>query len=175
MNEDSRDCDHRADNGGVRACIVAALLFTGLASHAVADEAPDLRWGVSIWGLSYHPPSTIDYAEVNLGIGLRYYFNRHVFVEADALRDSNRGLVLPVSAGAEISFISFKQTCRIAAVGALTLAYYQNTRTKSDYFKFGPVPGLVVGCRRVQANVVTILSPSAELLAAIVASLTIRF
>ena len=112
---------------------------------------------------------------MNLGIGLRYYFNQHVFVEGDALRDSNRGLVLPVSAGAEIALISFGHTCRFGAVGALTLAYYQNPRTQSDYFKFGPVPGIVFGCGRAQANVVTILSPSGDLLAAVVGSLTLRF
>lgn len=153
----------------------AALLIVGLTSTIRAADEADGSWGVSVWGLSYHPPSSIDYANVNLGIGLRYYLNRHVFIEADALRDSNRGLVLPVSVGAELGLISFAETCRIAAVGALTLAYYQNPRTQSDYFKFGPVPGVVFGCRRAQVNVVTILSPSGDLLAAIVASLTFRF
>jgi hypothetical protein len=164
------------DNGGVKAfALAAALCFAGLATPAVAADEPDPRWGISIWGLSYHPPSAIDYADVNLGVGLRYYFNRHFFVEGDALRDSNRGLVLPVSIGAEIGLISFGQTCRLAAVGALTLAYYQNPRTESDYFKFGPVPGVVFGCHMVQVNVVAIFSPSGDPLAAIVASLTVRF
>ena len=159
----------------MRTLTVAALLVVGLTSTVFAADEPNARWGVSIWGLSYHPPSSIDYANVNLGVGVRYYFNEHVFVELDALRDSNRGLVLPVSGGAELGLVSFAHTCHVAAVGALTLAYYQNPRIHSDYFKFGPVPGVVVGCRRAQVNVVTILSPSGDLLAAIVASLTLRF
>lgn len=156
--------------------LVALLLCAGPTSTAfAADDDPEWRWGVSVWGLSYHPSSAIDYAEVNLGLGLRYYFTRHVFIEGDAFRDSNRGLVLPVSAGAEIKLISFGESCRLSAVGALTLAYYQNPRTHSDYFKFGPVPGVVFGCSRVQANVVVILSPSSDPIAAIATSLTIRF
>ena len=153
----------------------AVLIFVGLVAPAAGADVADTRWGVSLWGLSYHPPSTIDYADVNLGVGLRYYFNRHVFGEVDALRDSNRGLVLPVSAGAEVGLASIGESCRLAAVGALTLAYYQNPRTRSDSFKFGPVPGVVFGCGRVQVNVVAILSSSENLLAAIAASLTIRF
>jgi hypothetical protein len=159
----------------VKTFALVGCLLVEFAPPVFAADTPDTRWGVSIWGLSYHPPSAIDYAAVNLGVGLRYYFNGHVFVEADALRDSNRGLVVPVSGGVEFGLISFGHTCRLGAVGALTLAYYQNPRTQSDSFKFGPVPGLLIGCGRAQANVVAILSPSGDLLAAVVASLTLRF
>ena len=158
------------------AAIAVALVFVALASPALADDFHDeARWGISIWGLSYHVNRSIEYDEVNLGLGLRYYFTRHLFMEADALRDSNRGLVLPVSAGLEERVVSIGDHCRLSAVAALTVAYYQNPRTRSDYFKVGPVPGAVFGCGRVQTNVVAILSPSAELLAAITASLTVRF
>ena len=155
--------------------LAAALLLSILPSPAFAADPSETRWGVSIWGLSYHPNTTIDYTNVNLGVGLRYYATPHVFIEADALRDSNRGLTLPASVGAEIRLMSLGEACHIAAIGALTVAYYQNPRQHLNNIKFGPLPGVTVGCHRVQVNIVTILSPSAEFLAAIVASLTVRF
>ena len=63
----------------------------------------------------------------------------------------------------------------IPAIIALTVAFYQNIRTASDYVKWGPVPGVSVRCGHVQPNVIAVLRPSDELLAAVVASVTIRF
>ena len=57
------------------------------------------RWGISIWGLSYHVDRSVDYNEDNWGLGVRYYLKPdRCFVEVDALRNSNRGLVVPASA-----------------------------------------------------------------------------
>src|SRR5262249_22340440 len=93
------------------------------------------RWGMTIWGLSYHINKNIDYAAGNWGLGLRFYIKpRHFFVEADALRNSNRGLVLPISAGAEIG-VGTIGLCRFSALAALTAAYYQNPRRNLDQVK----------------------------------------
>jgi len=151
--------------------IACAILFAP--SAAAADD--DGRVGVTIWGLSYHVHTSIDYEANNWGAGLRYYVARHVFVEGDALRNSNRGIVLPLSLGGELPLASVGGACRISAIGALTAAYYQNLRTNSDYVKWGPVPGVSVRCGHLQPNVIAVLKPSEELLAAVVASVTIRF
>ena len=86
----------------MRAFALTIACVLGCSSAARADDDRDARWGIAIWGLSYHVSRTIDYNEANVGLGLRYYFNRRLFVEGDALRNSNRGIVLPASAGAEL-------------------------------------------------------------------------
>ena len=158
----------------VRTVVLAVACLGTLAAPVNADD-DEPRWGITVWGLSYHVNKAIDYDEHNWGAGLRYYPWRRVFVEGDALRNSNRGLVLPVSVGAELGMGTLFRACKVSAVGALTLAYYQNLRTETSYFKFGPVPGAAVRCGHVQANVVAVLSPSRGLVAAIVGSLTILF
>ena len=158
----------------VRTIVLAMACMGTLASPVSADDDVP-RWGITFWGLSYHVNKSIDYDEHNWGAGLRYYPWRHVFVEGDALRNSNRGLVLPASVGAELGMGTLFHACTASAVGALTLAYYQNLRTETSYFKFGPVPGVALRCGRVQTNVVVVLSPSRGLVATVVGSLTILF
>ena len=161
----------------MRIFTLAVAFVLGLAPMVFAnvgdDGADDRQWGISVWGLSYHVNRSIDYNEANLGVGVRYYFNRHAFVEGDALRNSNRGVVLPVSAGLELWNGSLGGVCHVSALAALTAAYYQNLRTDTNYYRIGPVPGAVVSCGRVKTNVMGILSPSRQPVAAIVASLTI--
>ena len=161
----------------MRTFTLAVAFVLGLAPIVFADAGDDAaegrRWGISLWGLSYHVNRSIDYNEANLGVGVRYYFNRQVFVEGDALRNSNRGVVLPVSAGFELWNGSLGRACHVSALAALTAAYYQNGRTETNYYRVGPVPGAVVSCGRVKTNVMGILSPSRQPVAAIVASLTI--
>jgi len=119
---------------------------------------------------------SVDYNERNWGLGLRYYLKpERFFVEADALRNSNRGLVLPVSAGAEFRIAPLPASCRLLGVGALTLAYYQYPNRNTTDIKFGPVPGVSVGCGHVKANLMAVLRKSSEPLAALTASLTIVF
>jgi hypothetical protein len=154
---------------------VAIACAVALAPSAAAADADDGRLGVTIWGLSYHVNNAIDYETNNWGAGLRYYVSRHLFVEGDALRNSNRGIVLPVSFGGELRIASIGDACHISAMAAVTVAYYQNLRTASDYVKWGPVPGVSVRCGHFQPNVIAVLSKSDQILAAVVASATIRF
>jgi len=153
--------------------ILASALVAGFASQALAAEDSDKRLGISIWGLSYHIDREKDFDEANFGLGLRYYFNRFIFVEADALHNSNGGLVAPVSAGLEIRFASLGQACHLYAVAAGTVAFYQNPRTDRDYFKAGPVPGVTLGCGRFKTNAIIVLRPSHQPFSVIAASLTI--
>ena len=149
-----------------------AMLFA-LPPAAYADGQ---HWGMTVWGLSYHVDRSVDYNEDNWGLGLRYYLKpERFFVEADALRNSNRGLVLPVSAGAEFRIAPLPAGCRLFGVGALTLAYYQYPNRNTTDIKFGPVPGVAVGCGHVKANLMAVLRKSSEPLAALTASLTIVF
>jgi hypothetical protein len=126
--------------------------------------------------LSYHVNRSVDYDEDNWGLGLRYYFKPdRYFVEVDALRNSNRGLVLPLSAGAEFRVAPLPAGCKLFAVAAVTLAYYQYPNRNATDIKFGPVPGAAIGCGHVKGNVMAVLRKSSEPLAAVVASLTIMF
>ena len=153
------------------ALALALLLVTPAAAHA--EPGP---WGLSIWGLSYHVDRSVDYNEDNLGLGLRYYVKPdRLFIELDALRNSNRGLVLPLSAGLEFRIAALPAGCRLSGVAALTLAYYQYPNRNTTDIKFGPVPGVTIGCGRVKANVMAVLRKSSEPLAALTASLTIMF
>ena len=102
----------------VTTAIAFAAAFS-LPAHAAEDS--DERWGIAIWGLSYHINRTVDYDEANVGLGFRYYFNRLVFVEADALRNSNHGLALPVSAGLELKLASLGEPCNLYAVAGGTV------------------------------------------------------
>jgi hypothetical protein len=65
--------------------------------------------------------------------------------------------------------------CNLSGVVALTAAYYQFPNTDSGVVKYGPVPGVAIGCGRVMTNISVILRKSSEPLAAITASFTIMF
>ena len=160
-------------DGAKRLLVALATLVAGFSSPALAAEDPDQRLGISIWGLSYHIHDEIDFDEANVGLGLRYYFHRLVFAEVDALRNSNGGLAVPVSAGLELKVASLGQACNLYAVAAGAVVYYQNARTEREYVRAGPVPGVTLGCGRVKANAIIVLRPSRQPVSVIVASLTI--
>src|SRR3954470_20836319 len=123
---------------------LAVLLAPPSVAHADGQQ-----WGITVWGLSYHVDRSVDYNEDNWGLGLRYYLKPdRWFVEADALRNSNRGLVLPVSLGVEFRIAPLPAGCKLSAVGALTAAYYQYPNQNRTDFKVGPVPGVAIGCGR---------------------------
>ena len=155
-----------------RALLVVALL----AAVPAAARADDRRWGVSLWGLSYHVNRSVDYNEDNWGLGVRYYFKpNRLFFEADALRNSNRGLVLPASLGLEFRLAPLPAGCKLSGVVALTAAYYQYPNQNRTDVKIGPVPGVTIGCGRVKVNTIAVLRKSSEPLAALSLSLTIMF
>ena len=155
-----------------RAIVLAAFL-AALAAPARAEPGP---WGLSVWGLSYHLNRSVDYNEDNWGLGVRYYVKPdRLFVEADALRNSNRGLVLPVSVGLEFKVAPLPAGCTLNAVAALTAAYYQYPKFHTTDFKIGPVPGLTISCGHVKVNGIAVLRKASEPLAALSASLTIMF
>jgi hypothetical protein len=156
-----------------RVLVAVAALVMGWSSTARAADDPDQRWGLSLWGLSYHVDDRIDFEEANVGVGLRYYFNRLVFSEVDTLRNSNGGLAVPLSAGLDLRVATFGQACNLYAVAAGTVVYYQNSRTDREYFRAGPVPGVTLGCGRVKINSIIVLRPSRQPVSVIVASLTI--
>ena len=160
-------------SGGPKRLLAAlAMLVTVFSSPALAAQDPDQRWGISIWGLSYHIDDAIDFDDANVGLGLRYYFNRLVFAEVDALRNSNGGLAVPVSVGLDLKVASLG-ACNLYAVAAGAVVYYQNRRTEREYFRAGPVPGVTLGCGRVKTNAIIVLRPSRQPVSVIVASLTI--
>jgi hypothetical protein len=136
--------------------------------------------------LSYHVDKTIEYNGNNWGLGLRYYArpqwrwlgsdqDTRVFLEGDALRNSHRGLIVPVSAGLEYEVKTFSPRCKLFVVGAFTLAYYQNRRDDATEFKFGPVPGVTLSWGRVRTNMIVVLRSQKVPIAALVGSVTIVF
>jgi len=152
------------------------LVLTLIAAWPATMRAEDERWGLALWGLSYHVDRSVDYNENNLGLGVRYYLKPdRWFVEVDALRDSNRGLVVPASLGLEFGLAPLPARCKLSGVVAVTAAYYQFANTNSSVIKYGPVPGVAIGCGRVRANIMAVLRKSSEPLAALTASLTIMF
>ena len=155
-----------------RLLAVMAIVSVGFSSPLLADEQRDRRLGISIWGLSYHVDDEVDFDEANVGLGLRYYFTRRFFAEVDALRNSNSGLAVPVSAGFDFKFASIGK-CGLSAVVAGTVVYYENQRTGVDYVKAGPVPGITLGCGRVKTNAIAVLRGDSQPVAVIAASLTI--
>ena len=167
----------------MRCVLLILLLVVVLPATTYAD---DERWGISIWGLSYHVDRSVDYNEGNWGLGVRHYSrpewkwlgrsdDNRLFLEFDALRNSNRGLVLPLSGGAEYRIGVLPGGCRLFAVAALTLAYYQFPQKHTTEIKFGPVPGVAIGCGHLKTNVMAVLRKSSEPLAALTASVTIVF
>jgi hypothetical protein len=175
---------------GKRALLILVLIVIApSAAHAQnatggIDGSAAQHWGIIIWGVSYHIDKTVDYTSLNWGLGVRYHHrpgwwwlghdeDNRVFVEADALRNSNKGLAVPVSAGVEYAIGTVPGGCRVFAVGALTAAYYRKPARHKTEVKVGPVPGLAVGCGRIKTNMTVVLRGSKPVVAAITGSLTI--
>jgi hypothetical protein len=153
--------------------LVAAMLTVG--TSASAQETSSQQWSIAIWGFSYHFNRNIDYNEHNWGIGIRDSMNGRFFFEADALRNSHNGLIVPVSAGAEFNVTPPFGRCRVQAVAALTVAYYGLPADEgASTVRFGPLPGAAIGCGRFKANTMLVLSPSSQPFVALVTFLTIR-
>ena len=101
--------------------------------------------------------------------------DNRLLVEIDALRNSHKGLIVPASAGAEFKLASFRERCGVFAMGVLTFAYYANPDRKTDYIKWGPVPGVAVGCGKLRPSVIFVPSHSRQVIAVITTSMTFVF
>jgi hypothetical protein len=169
--------------------LICTILIMSMPATGWADDPKDRlcgTWAINAWGLSYHVRQNADYDNANLGAGLRCYArpnwplfgnrrDNRLLLQFDALRNSHKGLILPASAGAEFKFASFRERCGLYAVGALVFAYYDNRDRKTDYVKWGPVPGVEAGCGRLRADVIFVPSHSSQVIAVITAALTIVF
>ena len=169
--------------------VLFVLVIVSLPAPASADDGNDRlcgTWAINAWGLSYHFRQNGDYSDANLGAGVRCYARPHwwlpgrnrdnrLLIEIDALRNSHNGLIVPASAGAEFKLASFRERCGVFAMGVLTFAYYDNPDRKTDYIKWGPVPGLAVGCGTLRPSVIFVPSHSRQVIAVITASMTFVF
>ncbi len=173
----------------MRAVLFAIAVLLAMSPSASADGGDDRlcgTWAIDAWGVSYHIRQNSDYSDANVGAGVRCYARPHWWVfgrnrenrlllEVDALRNSHKGLIVPASAGAEFKLASFRERCGLFALGVLTFAYYDNPDRKTDYIKWGPVPGVAVGCGRLRPTVIFVPSHSRQVIAVITGSMTFIF
>lgn len=164
------------------------MQVTAIAQSAGEEPGePNHHWAIAIWGVSYHTNKSADYETLNWGLGLRYSARprwnwllgtsrkNRVFLEGDVIRNSNRGLLVPLSAGAEYWTGLSPGGCKLFAVAALTAAYYRYPARDYTAMKYGPVPGAALGCGPIKVNVAVVLRKSNSPLAAVVGSVTIGF
>ena len=150
-------------------------------------DGPCRQMSLNLWGLSYHPDRTKGYNEQNWGAGFSCYThpdipwllgsgrdNRLVF-EGDAMLNSWRGLMVPVSIGANWKLKTFASGCKLYAVTALTVAYYNNPITNVSEVDWGPIPGISLGCGAIRTNMMLVPSASKVPLAVAIASMSIVF
>lgn len=159
--------------------------FAGQVQKEV-DEAFCQQWGINFWGLSYHTDKNVDYNSTNWGIGLSCYKrpnwrwlgkskDNRVFIQTDSMINSYNGLLVTSLAGVEYKIAKTSDGCKLFTDIALTLAYYQNPIKERSEIKFGPVPGLALGCGNFKSNVAFVPSVDKNHLAAVVASFSVLF
>jgi hypothetical protein len=174
--------------------VLAAVLLAWPMGSLAQDEAPAKphntigpcrQLGLNVWGVSYHVNRATDYDEQNWGAGLTCYGRpdfrwlgrdekNRVFFEGDALVNSWRGLVFPLSLGVDYTVKNFA-ACRLSFIGALTVAYYQLPDRGISEVRWGPLPGFALGCGHIRTNMILVPSPSKQPLAAIVGSMSVLF
>jgi len=151
-------------------------------------DGPCRQMSINLWGLSYHPDRTKGYNEQNWGAGFSCYShpnipwllgrgndNRLVF-EGDAMLNSWRGLMVPVSVGANWRVKTFASSgCKLYLVTAMTVAYYNNPIKNVSEVDWGPIPGVSLGCGAVRTNLMLVPSASQVPLAVAVASMSFVF
>ena len=186
----------------MRHMLMPILLVALLAAASVVsaeDGAPDFigpdssphgpcqQLSLNLWGLSYHPDRAKGYNEHNWGAGLgcstrpnipwllgRDQENVLTF-EGDAMLNSWRGAMVPVSMGFSYHLQTFSGGCKLFAVAALTVAYYNNPITKISEVDWGPIPGVSFGCGHVRTNMMLVPSASRVPLAVAIASMSFVF
>jgi len=180
----------RAAKSIVLAALIIAWPIASQAQDETPSRAPDTmgpcrQLGLNVWGVSYHVNRTTEYDERNWGAGLTCFTrpdlkwlgrddDNRLFLEGDALVNSWHGLVVPVSLGVDYTVKHF-DACRLSFIGALTVAYYQMPTRGVSEVRWGPLPGLAVGCSRIRTNMILVPSASKQPLAAVVASMSVLF
>jgi hypothetical protein len=178
----------------VRPIVLAFVLIARPGASLAQDEAPPRakntlgpcrQLGLNIWGVSYHVNRSTDYDEQNWGAGLTCYGrpdlkwlghddHNRVFIEGDALVNSWRGLVFPLSLGVDYTLKNIDR-CRLSFIAALTVAYYQLPARGESEIRWGPVPAFALGCGRIRTTMILVPRPSTQPLAAIVGSMSVLF
>jgi hypothetical protein len=145
------------------------------------------QMSLNLWGLSYHPDRTKGYNEQNWGAGFSCYTHpnipwllgsgrdNHLVIEGDAMLNSWRGLMVPLSLAGNWKLKTFSGGCKLYAITALTVAYYNNPTTNISEVDWGPVPGISLGCGAVRTNMMLVPSASRVPLAVAIASMSIVF
>jgi hypothetical protein len=154
--------------------------------HA-GHSGPCREYGLNLWGLSFHPDRSKDYNERNWGAGLSCYTrpdipwllghnqdNRLVF-EGDAMLNSWRGVMVPLSIGTNYRVTTFSGGCKLYVVAALTVAYYNNPVRNVSEVDWGPIPGVSLGCGNIRTSMMLVPSTSKVPLAVAIASMSIVF
>ncbi len=182
----------------IRLCLASLLVLTGAGvSHADGDSISEFASGghdglcrqmsVDLWGLSYHPDRTKGYNEHNWGAGFSCYTRPNLqwllgrdqdntlAFEGDGMLNSWRGLMVPISMGANWRLKTFANGCKVFGVAALTVAYYNNPIRNVSEIDWGPIPGVSLGCGAVRTNLVLVPSASRVPLAVAIASVSIVF
>ncbi len=150
-------------------------------------DGPCTQMSLNLWGLSYHPDRGKDYNEQNWGAGFSCYTRPNIpwllgrggdnrlVIEGDAMLNSWRGLMVPLSLGANWKVKTFSSGCKLYVVTALTVAYYNNPIKNVSEIDWGPIPGVSLGCGAVRTNMMLVPSASKVPLAVAIASMSIVF
>jgi hypothetical protein len=150
-------------------------------------DGPCRQMSLNIWGLSYHPDRTKGYNEQNWGAGFSCYTrpdipwllgksqDNRLVIEGDAMLNSWRGLMVPLSIGANWRVKTFSDGCKLYFVTAMTVAYYNHPNTGVSEVDWGPIPGVSLGCGKVRTNMMLVPSASRVPLAVAIASMSFVF
>ena len=132
------------------------LLFTLALLFPPVAAAQEARWGVNVYGFSYHFDRDkakrlgVD-NEVNPGLGLRYRMDLDAswqgFFDAGVYRDSGRNAAVYAGGGA-----LYRATERLRLGAALAL-FHSDTYNRGDPF-IAPLPVLAYDFDRVTVNLV---------------------
>ena len=145
------------------------------------------QMSLNLWGLSYHPDRSKGYNEQNWGAGFSCYSrpdipwllgrgsDNRLVIEGDAMLNSWRGLMVPLSVGANWKVKTFASGCKLYFVTAMTVAYYNDPQKNTSEVDWGPIPGVSFGCGTLRTNMMLVPSASKVPLAVAVASVSIVF
>jgi hypothetical protein len=172
----------------------AANAATGTVAGAVGGklgggghDGPCQQMSLNLWGLSYHPDRSKGYNEQNWGAGFSCYTHpdipwllgkgqdNRLVIQGDALLNSWRGLMVPLSIGANWRIKTFSDGCKLYFVTAMTVAYYNHPDTGVSEVDWGPIPGVSIGCGRIRTNMMLVPSASRVPLAVAIASMSFVF